>query len=249
MEEHKVIAYCPLHYGAEYLSEAIKAVAPVVDRIYIIYTEKPSFGFKSGIKCPESKELLKKIAYEAEPDKLMFVTVNGINAENMHRKFVQDNFAGGDVDLIVAFDADEVWDTEYLRSAIEHAKSLPNKYIQVSGFINFWRSFNTVCLDHFQPVRFVNMRYVDDMNQGVVSGKIYHFSLAQSEEIVRYKWSIHGHLNELRPNWLEGTYFGWDGVSGDLHPTSIGLWNPAPFDKTTLPELLKQHKNYNKQVI
>jgi len=66
---------------------------------------------------------------------------------------------------------------------------------------------------------------------------------------MRYKLDIHGHKSELRPNWLEEKWLNWKEGISDLHPVSIGLWSTETFDKTTLPEILKQHINYNKDVI
>lgn len=241
------MAYYPLHYGAEYLDASIRSIDPCVSRIIILYTEEPSFGHVSGQPCPETEEELKRIAYAAS-EKVEWVKIKGFGNEGAHRKMIFE-FAGGDVDMILAVDADEVWDTEVLKQSILDASKLPNKYIKVDGFINFWKSFNTVCLDHFHPVRFYNLRATNDFEQGCVKGRIYHFSTAQSEKIMRYKYGIHGHASEIRSGWLEQTYFGWNGEDGDLHPVSLDLWNPAFFDKTSLPEILKNHPNYNKQTI
>jgi hypothetical protein len=66
---------------------------------------------------------------------------------------------------------------------------------------------------------------------------------------MRYKYEIHGHKNELRPDWFEKTYLGWKKGQGDLHMTSIGLWEATEFDKNLLPQVLKNHPNFDKEVI
>jgi hypothetical protein len=81
---------------------------------------------------------------------------------------------------------------------------------------------------------------------------VYHFSTAQRMDIMRYKLEIHGHKDEIRPNWLSGIYEAWQPgmvIDKGLHLVSYDLWNAVPFDKTTMPEILKQHPNYDKDVI
>jgi hypothetical protein len=247
MEKPKVLAYYPLLYGKEYLKESIQSIDPLVDEIYIIYSPKPTFGHSTNLVCPDSEEELKAIAQSASDKVMWFHVKNGFRTEGEHRNFIYEFSAG--FDLVLAVDADEVWDTADLERCLNEAMTMDNRYIQVDGFINFWRSFNHVCLDHFKPVRITNLKANNHHQYGTVRGRVYHFSLAQSEEIVRYKWTCHGHQDELRANWLEEKYFGWQPGMGDLHPTSIGLWNAADFDKETLPESLKQHPNFNKETI
>jgi len=77
-------------------------------------------------------------------------------------------------------------------------------------------------------------------------GPIYHFGYAVTDETMAYKWRIHGHKDELRPGWLDGKWQAWP-PEDDCHPTNgrktdgTGWWNPEPFDKWQLPELLRGH--------
>ena len=64
---------------------------------------------------------------------------------------------------------------------------------------------------------------------------------------MRYKYKIFGHASEIRDKWLDETYYGT--TMTDLHPVSLNLWNAVEFDKNTLPEFLKEHANFNKEVI
>ncbi len=240
----RVLAYIPLHYGAEYLRESILSINDRVDKIIILYSEKPSFGFGTEIECPESEQKLKEIAFEAS-DKVSWERVN-FGSEGDHRKYIF-KYANG-FDLILAVDADEIWDDESLWHCLRVAADRREKYYGIDGFINFWRSFNHVCLDGFCPIRIINLHALNE-EQAFIKGKIYHFSCAQSEEIMDYKYLIHGHKDEIRPGWLENTYKKWKQGTGDLHPVAIGLWNAVDFDKNTLPLILKLHPNFNKEVI
>lgn len=242
----KVLAYYPLLYGKEYLRESILSIEPCVDKIIVVYTPQPSFGHSAADPCPETEDELKEIALSAS-DKVMWIKVSdGFWMESAHRQYIY-SFSDG-YDLVLAVDADEVWDTDDLRRCLDEAMGIDAKYIQVAGFINFWRSFNHACYDHFQPVRITNLRSNDESWQGVVSGKVYHFSLAQNMDLIRWKWGVHGHKNEMRADFFDKLENWYPGI-GDLHPTSIGLWNAVDFDKHTMPEILKKHPNFHKERI
>lgn len=240
----KILAYIPCHYGSEYLSEAIKSIELCVDKIIILYTQKPSYGYGTEIECPETEWALKFIAQNASP-KVEWKSYERFSHEGEHRNEIF-KFAEG-FDIVMTVDADEVWDTEVLKETLKEVAKTDSRYIQVKGWTHFWKSFNHACYDGFQPVRFHNL-HSENKEQLAVEGKIYHFGYAQKEEIMDYKWEIHGHKSEIRKGWTY-MYKNWQYGKDDVHPVSIGLWNPTPFDKTTLPEILKNHENYNKEVI
>jgi len=241
----KVCAYIMLHYGSEYLDAAIKSIEPCVEKIFIIYTRKPSHNHSTDMECPDKDWQLKFIALNSSP-KVEWHEYESFAYEGQHRDEIY-KLAGG-YDICVTVDSDEVWDTDTLKLSIEEASKMDNTHIQIDGFIHFWKSFNHVCRDWFHPVRILNLNGTNKV-QGCVRSTIYHFGYAQREDIMRYKLSCHGHKSEFREGWLENTYLNWkDGVN-DVHPVSIGLWNPESFDKATLPEILKNHENYNKEEI
>lgn len=241
----RVIAYIPLYYGKEYLTEAIKSIEPFVEKILVVYTPQPSQGHGTNIPCPESEIELREISEKASLKVEWHRGIFGYEAQ--HREYILSHCDG--YDLILTVDADEVIEPKDVPSALEKAFNSDKRYIGVSGFINFWRSFNYACYDGFLPHRITNLRNKD--GQDTVNCRIYHFSCAQSEEIIRFKWNVSGHKNEIRPNWIDEVWKKWtpDNNFGDLHPVARGLWNAVPFDKTQLPNILKQHPNYDKYLI
>ncbi len=238
----KVLAYIPLHYGAEYLHAAIKAIEPFVDKIMILYVAKPSQGHSKGHICPESKRELRIITQEAS-NKIEWHNC-AFHTEGEHRNYVYQ-FSEG-YDLVLAVDGDEIFEPKDLPNALDLAMKTDKRYIGIGGYINFWRSFNFACYDGFTPIRITNLKNAG--GEGVVPCRVYHFSTAQKEEIVRYKLGVSGHASEIRPNWLEEIYLAWTPENNfqDLHPVALGLWNATPFDKNTLPQILKDHPNFNK---
>lgn len=246
----KVLGFMPLHYGKEYLREAILSIAPHIDTMLILYTSKPSYGHRSEAECPETEQELKGIVESIPGVSVRWVNVTDLcGNEGSHRDMAVTYAAEYGFDVIASIDADEVWDTDKFNEALGKVLESDGRYIRVSNWVNLWRSFNHACYDWFEPVRFVNMTQPGGQASKAIEGRIYHFGYAQSDEIMKYKWSIHGHQNELRPNWIEEKYFGWKEGDKGVHPVAINLWNPEPFDKTTLPEILHTHPNYNKEII
>jgi hypothetical protein len=238
----RVIGYIPLMYGKEYLDACIRSMAPFVEVIHIFYVSEPSQGHAASVPCPESEQELYDIA-KASSDKVEWhKCVFGNEGEHRNEIF---KYTEG-YDLVLTLDADEVIDPECVPAALYDAWNGDRRYYGISGFWNFWRSFNEVCLDGFVPVRIINL-HNDSPFTGVIQCPIFHFSCAQSEKIIRYKWEVSGHKDELRPNWINETLYSDKKI--DLHPVSINLWNATPFNRHVLPDILKQHPNFNKESI
>lgn len=242
--KYNILGYMPLFYGKEYLRESLESVVKHVGRFVVLYTNQPSYGFGTTATCPDSEEELRAIAEEVLGDKLLWVR-GSWGQEGAHRGEIL-RYSGG-FDGILAIDADEVYCQETLPLAIEAAMVSPHQYSGFGGYINFWRSFNHACYDGFTPVRFTNLHRDGGTGMGVVSCRVYHFSCAQSKEIMDFKYEIHGHKEELRQDWLEKIYYGDE--MNYVHPVSVEIWVATPFDKNTLPESLKAHPNFNKERI
>lgn len=232
----KVLAYIPLHYGKEYLECAIKSVDNFVDKIIILYSATPSFGVLTDIPCPDTELDLYNIAHAAST-KIEWVNVSA-KFEGEHRNQIF-NYSE-EYDIILPLDADEVWDQKSLEENLIKVESLPYARFGVVGFITFWKSFNTVCRDQYAPVRILKPK--EGGGELAIEGTIYHFGYAQDQAIMDYKWSIHGHQDELRAGWKD-MYLNWTDEM-DVHPVAEGIWNPEAFDKTILPDFLKEHPNY-----
>lgn len=242
---NKILAYAPVHYGCEYIKEAIQSVAPLVNKIVILYTKKPSYGFGTDIQCPDTEEALRNIA-EAASEKVQWVS-DQWGTEGEHREAIYKYSEG--YDIIIAFDADEVFNQEDLPKALETVYHGTARYWGVEGYINFWKTFDWHVFDFFRPIRFTNLR--NTWGEAEVHQTIYHFSCCQRDEIMNYKYKIHGHKDEISGDWLRDKYYAWtpENRVQFLHPASQQIWGDAlAYDKTTLPESLKLHPNYNKSI-
>lgn len=247
MGKINVICYMPLHYGVEYLKESLMSVINHVDKIVVVYSETPSYGHGTTVECPEKEMELFDIAMAVCGGKLIW-RKEKFSHEGEHRSFIY-NFTEG-YDLVLAVDADEIFHEAELDKALRLAYEGDKRYYGIAGYLNFWKSFNNVLTDGFTPIRITNLK--NNSGEGVVPCTIYHFSCAQSDVIMNYKYEIHGHKSELRENWLQNIYYKWtpENQFKFLHPTSMDIWGEVqPFDKNTLPESLKQHPNFNKEMI
>jgi len=117
---------------------------------------------------------------------------------------------------------------------------------------HYWRSVKYVCYDQARPQRFIRVnaetRGTEYTSEGW--GNVHHFGYAQSVDLMRYKWLIHGHLAELRPYWLDEVFIPWQPGVKDVHPTNEkNFWDPVPFNHHTLEHLIGDHPYYHLDLI
>lgn len=242
----KVMAYYPIHYGAEYIAYSIRSIYDHVDKIYIFYSQFPSFGVKEeGAVCPESeKDIQDAIDSVPDPDNKILYKKGWYLTEGQHRGKAEFFAEQDGYDVILACDYDEVWDGETLKKAIDYVWHGDKKVYRVP-MVHLWRSFDYVCRDLAQPSRLV---VPGREGEGYVpmDKPVYHFGYAISDKMMHYKWTCHGHKAELRPEWFEEV---WEqNRRTDVHPTCAeGFWTPEPFDKTELPEVMRTHQYYKEK--
>lgn len=246
----RIQSYTILHYGLSYLQVALKSAYPFMDRLNCFYTPHPSHGHKVDIPPIETEDELFGTAMLAIPDKLVWNTTD-FWQEGQQRNYAVGKCARDGADLILVLDYDEVWHPEVLNRALSYVWNTNSAKDWLINFTHLWRSFNWVCVDDAWPVRIIDTRH----NSGVAYlprelGPIYHFGYAISDRVMRYKLSIHGHKNELRPEWYEEKWQAWP-PQENCHPTNgrkdngEGWWNPKPFDKMLLPEIMRKHPYWN----
>ena len=242
----KVAAFTALHYGKDYLEYAIRSVAPDVDEWLFAYSPVGSHGHRSNITCPETEAQLKAAALRG---------LNGLpyqwwSGNWPHEGAQRDSvYQHTDADLIIVVDADEVWAAGAVEQAIAYGMEQETRNGRVP-FIHFWRSFNHVCKDGAWPVRILKPSApVGESYAGIPP--VLHFGYAIKPHMMIYKWCIHGHKGELRPNWLDQKFIHWQPGNGisDLHPTNVDYWNTEPYAKEQLPDVLDDHPYRDMRVI
>jgi hypothetical protein len=254
----RVIACLAAHYGKEYLAWVTKSLQEVVDQIHVFYTKSPSYGFNSeGLICPDTEEELHAEAARFLHNRgiLYWHRVTAIS-EAEHRAFLQREASKQSAEIYVVVDSDEIWKASDLQATVKAIYDANRAHRWLTNFANFWKSFDWMVDDEFQPIRFVDMRQPAGSDARLTAeqqpGPIYHFGYAQSEKLMRYKMACHGHKLEFRPHWLETKFFGWKPGDTDTHPCVKDLWTPRRTDEKTraiLRELLPDHPYQELSVI
>lgn len=248
------IAYYVLHYGKEYLAWSIRSVQDAVDEIHVLYTDRPSFGHQTQLRCPDSESELKKEAHRFANKPIIWHRGHW-GQEGAHRGEIEKIAKARGAELVLVVDADEIWAPGLAKSSLESVLANNGARSTLVRMIHFWRSLSWVCRDPAMPSRILDLRhppggvwYLQPQDQPV-----YHLGYAQSEAVTKYKWTIHGHQNELRPRWLEEKFLGWKPGIGDVHPTcEQGFWTPEQIDPETIAELqrvLGDHPYWKQEII
>ncbi len=254
----RIIAYMVAHYGVDFIPYAIQSVYNQIDEIHIVYTPHPSHGYQTSVSPIETKEQVQDAVFTRAPnDKVHWHISFQAYREGDHRDLAVRLCVDAGADMILVVDCDEVWHDEVLKSALDYAWQKNEARNWLINFTHLWRSFNWCCRDEGWPVRIIDLRHSDRNSVAYIPreiGEIYHFGYAVKDEIMAYKWKIHGHKDELRLGWLQNQWNAWPPVE-DCHPTNgkneagKGFWNPELFDKVRLPSLMRSHSFWNEERI
>lgn len=241
----KKIAYMVLHYGKPYMEAAIRAIYDQVDKIVILYTDQPSQGFTATTACPDTEAELMACCNPFW-DKIQWV-LGRWGTEGDHvgafRLFAND------YDWAIRLDSDEIYPPGMVDEMIRQAEESNHKDYRIP-FVHHWRSFGSACRDAQMPTRLTRInggegeRYLDSGNR---KWEVNHMGYAVPTKYIEYKLQVSGHHSEFRPDWLDTR---WKAHAlTDLHPVIFNWWNAEPYDISRLPEALKVHPNYGKNLI
>jgi len=253
----KICSYTICHYGISYLPFSLRGVYDSVDELHVFYTPHPSHGHDAQVPPVETRQdILSSLMC---PPFWTGHKWNGKLAwhetdfwqEGEQRNHAVKTLADTGAQLILIVDYDEIWHEDVLRSALSHVWEANSAREWRVNMVHLWRSFDYCCRDDAWPARIIDLRHSSGV--GYIPkelGEIFHFGYAVTDKVMFYKWSIHGHKDELRPDWLETKWAAWPPVS-DCHPTNgrksdgSGWWDPEPFDKGRLPGFMGEHLFYN----
>lgn len=237
-----------LHYGCDYLAYSLASVQDFMSRQFCFYTPHPSHGHQVDIPPVETRDELMASIPSNQWDKLAWIDTDQFYYEGQQRDYAL-RIAGQGAGLVLVVDYDEVWPAETLSAVLDYiwrANSARNWLLNFRG--HFWRSFNYICQDDGWPVRVIDTRHGGGLAYIPKElGPVWHFGYAISDKVMKYKLAIHGHKDELRPGWFDEKWSAWPPAE-DCHPTNgrkadgTGWWDPKPFDKWLLPELMQGHK-------
>lgn len=247
----KVIAYCALHYGKEYLYYAIKSVIDHVDEFHVLYSSVGSHGAQALIPCPDSRDELYAQASAAAGDKLRWHdgtwAHEGFQRESIH-------LYAPDADVILVVDADEIWPLDLAPDIIDcYTRFSPSDAISTFRvpIIHYWRSFYKAVLhDPAYPTRAIFPKWSSHKEATFHNGPINHMGYAQRPEVTHYKQYTHGHRGEWRwqEDWFNNIFM--TNRQTDCHPVGSQYWDPEtvnPLDY--MPAFMADHPYFNLPVI
>jgi hypothetical protein len=247
----KVISYTALLYGCDYLGYAIRSVIDAVDEHWVLYTPVGSHGSRTSVPCPDTRDELYAIASQAAGAKLRWVERDDWFGEGAQRDSIHQY--APDASLIVTVDYDEIMQPGLLEYALQVAVDSDVRRWRLP-FRHYFRSFYKCILhDPAFPVRIIkpsaaNVELTMDMHGMAVN----HLGYAITPEMMRYKWQLHGHKNELRHDVDYFTDIYEANRQYDTHPVGSTYWNPEtvdPFAEGWFPEWMKSHPFAKMQVI
>lgn len=242
----KIVGFTALHYGKSYLASAIKSIIDSVDEYVVVYSDRGSHGHSSDAVCPDTMNELYEIARHHAGDKLFWYSGH-FPHEGAQRDMVFT--LAPEADAIVVCDSDEIYPEGLVDDLLSQTSSWRRRNIRVP-FVHFWRSFHRAVLhDPAYPVRIIYPK-VYGGEETAHTRPVAHMGYAIPSELCRYKWTIHGHLNELRRDidWFRDR---WDvNAQTDCHPVGSEYWNPEPVNPDDyLPAFMQQHPYYKLDVI
>jgi hypothetical protein len=244
----KVHSLTILHYGKDYLSYALRSIYHSVDQCHVFYTPTPSHGHSTNISPIETKEELMQAAYTYDPEKkIKWYDMLGVTHEGPQRDLALETVQAAGADIVLVVDYDEIWPADTLAFFLSVVWENGTARNNLVNMIHFWRSFDWACRDDGWPVRIIDLRHSGGTNYlPSEMGRVFHFGYAVTDRVMRYKWQIHGHKGELRPEWLSRKWQRWPPPT-NCHPTNgrnehgEPFWAPKPFDKSRLPEFMRAH--------
>jgi hypothetical protein len=246
----RVVSLTVVHYGADYLKEGLQSVHDSVDAQYVLYTPVGSFGHRTDLVCPDTREQLAQLAIEGAGSKLRWHE-GTYTAEWQHRDKIYELEPDADVILIV--DADEVWQEGLAEDVVKHFEKTKHRTVRILTS-HFWRSFKRGIINdgmHAEHGHAPKMSNAEDNKRHPLESdkRILHFGYAQRLEVMYYKQFTHGHLPEWRKDWYETKVV--PNAQADVHPCIWGCWNPEAVDAYALglPEWMKAHPYADLEVI
>lgn len=245
----KITAYAPILYGKEFLSWSIRSIIDYVDSYVVLYTKTGSHGTQTDEPCPDTYDELYQLARDAAGSKLTW-----INGTWKHEGEQRDSifYYAGNSDLILPIDYDEIPEPGLVEMMIQqgYKSEARNFYVPMR---HYWRSFHRCFLhDPAMPIRVINPRATEGYTTLNTDGKAYnHLGYAIRPELMRWKWLIHGHVNQLRKDcdWFNDRYMNKDAKT-DLHPVGSDYWNYEivnPIDY--MPAFMADHPYFGREWI
>jgi hypothetical protein len=259
--------------GGLYLAYSMKSIYNYVDQIVIFVSTKPWNG--PLVPLDDTVEIIRK--FPDPMRKIRFVVqdfrydedagsghANELREMNALLNYVRKEFPSTTHYLYI--DADEVWQPDHMRK-LRRLLSAPTVVGEVHvAWRCYWKSFK-YWIDPFEPSRptiafrvtpdtkFVTIRDTNMEPKHFVSPDnffLHHFSYALTSDMVAKKIKAWSHCKEIASSWYEKVWLAWDAnrTMENLHPVNPPEYKrAAPADESQLPEVMKGHPFFGKDIV
>jgi hypothetical protein len=206
-------------YGDDrWLRLSLGSVYDECDVILILIANQPWNG---PPRCTESS--LQCVAEFPDPQKKINVIRGDWKSEREQRNEGLHLLEKWGIEYCLVVDADEVYDPLQLRRMMIFAPCLPEIDCWHIPMVTYWKSirYRIDPPEPFQPmvllrvgrVRFVENRIARGENHALIAPHVavmHHLSYARSDEEIWTKIHSFSHAAEVKPDWYERVWKGWD---------------------------------------
>lgn len=259
--------------GALFLPYSLKSIYDHVDRIVVFLSTAPWNGplvppddteeIVRGFPDPQGKITLvvRNFRYQDSPEDGY---KNELTEMNELLAFIAAETPKNTHYLYI--DADEVYHSGHIRALRRILTERPEINAVRCPWRTYWKSFRYWIdpMEPFRPLvafkiqdgmRFTKIRDVSTEPASFLDERevmLHHFSYSLTNDMVRAKIRAWSHCNEIRKDWFERVWLAWDWNRQleDLHPTwPEGFKRAVRADEAALPEVMKGHPFYGKDIV
>jgi len=252
--------YC-LYEDWRWLEYSIKSIYSVVDKIFFLVSSRPWHKQDSYTQANNEKTLSVIQSFNDKDNKFVLIQSDWEPPETNKRNFGLDLIRKAGLDYCLIIDADEVYETDQLRTVIQIAELNPQLDVFRCHMYTYWKSehFRIDPPEQYSPCILVkttdNILFYENRD---VSGKLvgiippeccimHHFSYARTdEELLRKHIFVPGHSQSAIPNWYENVWKAWDNDHHmiNLHPVWPQVYQKAiPISMSELPKVFLEYEN------
>lgn len=249
----RIAALYTVYNEEDYISNSLRSIYRDIDEIVIcLTTGRPWYG-----KVRKSDKTLNLIENFPDPEKKITLITGEWPTEPAQRQAALD-VVKNRVSHCLMIDGDEVYDRAHLANLKKIASTHPEVGQLAVEMNTYWKN-PLIRIDPPEPytpriisrvtptTRFVDLRATNELPVVCINRSfaiLYHFSYAKSTKKIQAKIENFSHADEIRPNWFEQVWLGWDNdpLMENLHPTHPPCYRRAIYEaKECLPKDMQNH--------
>jgi hypothetical protein len=239
-----------------WLSASLQSIYDECDVILILIANAPWNGPQRS-----TQSTLQCLTSFPDPQKKIDVVRGNWKSETQQRNEGLRLLNKLGIQYCLAIDADEVYDPLQLRRMMIFAPCLPEVDCWHISMVTYWKSiryrvdppeqFQPIVLIHVGHARFVEHRNAKGDRHAQIPSHVavmHHLSYARSDEEVRTKIHSFSHAAEVKPDWYERVWKGWDAdhTLENLNPAYPEAYRRAVGqDANALPPALRALRDSN----